>query len=39
MLFVLGLFLGGILGMFLTSVLTIGKFSDCERYKGDDDNV
>ena len=30
MMFFLGLFIGGILGMFLTAILTVGKMSDLE---------
>ena len=32
--FFLGLFIGGILGMFLTAVLTVGKMADCEDHEG-----
>ena len=50
MMFLLGLFIGAILGMFLTAALTAGKISDCEdheeylkrklkfRLRGDDKN-
>ena len=29
LLFILGLFIGGILGVFLISAVTVGKWSDC----------
>ncbi len=31
--FFLGMFIGGILGVFLISILTVGKISDCESHE------
>ena len=31
--FFLGMFIGGILGVFLISILTVGKFADCESHE------
>jgi hypothetical protein len=33
MTFLLGLFAGGILGMFLTAVVTAGKMADCQSHE------
>ena len=33
MIFLLGMFIGGILGVFLISILTVGKISDCESHE------
>ena len=33
MIFLLGLFAGSVLGMFVISILTVGKISDCESHE------
>ena len=33
MIFLLGLFAGGVLGLFLSAILTVGKLSECESHE------
>lgn len=33
MMFLLGMFIGGIVGLFIISALTVGKISDCESHE------